>query len=218
MIYYTRQFKTKEHIVVLETRRTLNTEERLETQRGLFALRMKLIAAVHDVEFTLNTVCQSCGTEFPAYDAIEMLKCEREKNYVECGVCNTEIRPLLRYVRSPIRGECYLGSLGQLGENLKKMSHLSQTEIIDRHCNVFLAGLIYNGSLGAAFSWPAGIVYTHSEYIMDWRRKTRWFLGKMPDGYIADCTGTNRKEVGKYRRALGIAEFDRNNLLLAVAQ
>lgn len=194
----------------------------LEARRFVFDLRMELIRRLHELQFELYTKCHACDAWFSSYNAIQQLKEKKNhaKNFVECRECGEKIHPFLVYRSRSVKGNCYLGSVEQLGKNLEQLADRSPKDIKDHHTAVFLAALIYyGGDLGyAAAACPAKVTYVDNTVIPDWREKVLPFLGKMPDKMIALAVRVSRTDFGGYRGSQKIQPFSWSKLAETMQQ
>lgn len=172
------------------------TQELLAEHR--LSLRLKLIQALRDVEYTPAAVCPKCNRDLKAVEVIRGFNNDPNDFTTLCPGCGHRFNAKLMHVDRLGHTEMPFFCASQTLNLLKGTEGKSPAELKATSPAVYHSAIVHHGTLKAAFG-KIGVLYKFDE-TLDWKSKIRPFLGRLPDTVIAKAAGISAKVVARQRK------------------
>lgn len=209
----------KEVIFVLELSVDLNLrlaprltlEQRVLVLQHTLSLRLELVAAIRAEQWKSNARCPQCNRRLTLLEILKGFNQDPGDVTTGCPKCNRRFRPFLICQGDGWAAEIPFYCPSQVLEMLKGEEGLSPAQLSKKYSAIYRSTLIHFGTLGNAFA-KIGITYIFKE-VDAWKQKARPFLGRLPDGVIAECVGRSARTIGTERRRLRIPRYSKSQSL-----
>lgn len=189
-------------------------EELLLIQGHVLSLRLELLSQFRGVSYHPTGKCPKCNKVLRAVEVIRGFSRDPLDYTTKCPKCKTRFEPKLTtplgalgYIE--VAFFCSSQTLFRLRES--GMNSFSPEELKRGNQALYHSAIVHFGTLRAAFK-KIGVKYKFEEKV-EWEKKIRSFLGRLPDTVIARAAGITAKRVAKQRKLHKVPRCTKQTML-----
>lgn len=188
----------------------LSHEQRLAIAEQQLGLRLELVGALHDEQYTPRGDCPSCAHKMTPAEIVRGFNAEPTDFTTGCPKCRYRFEVKLICFGRGSQMELPFYCASQVLHQLGALKALTPEAISRSHPAVYRSSIVHHGTLRQAFA-KLGISYLFPEQV-EWQSKVRPFLGRMPDTVIAECADVGVRVIRRLRRELDVEPFSKRRV------